>query len=149
MNESNPYIASQVEPEPRDRPTPYAVRLLLVLFVTSLGCLLAFAVGCPLAERFASPVPALLAASLLPAVGACVGGIRNRGQLLKIAGFAALGYLVGYALKPAIAGADAELIAKIRAQAIAFSFAPASLLAIIGAGFACPTRRRLQATARE
>jgi len=118
-----------------------SLRLVFVLSATAAGCLLAFVSGVWLSAYFNSDVPAILAATMLPTFGAMVGGVRNRRQLLKVAMFALIGWLLGYTLQPAISGRHNADIPSIIENWVATAFVPSSLLALIGASFAVRSAR--------
>jgi hypothetical protein len=116
------------------------VRLLTVLSATGLGCLLAAALGLMAAVQFDSPALAAIAISVLPALGAYVGGVRDRHQLTKIACYALVGWVLCYLLKPAVSRATKELTPDFELWWGTIAFAPGSLLGLIGAGFASRPR---------
>ena len=133
-SDSNPYLSSQVAGGPPERSRPPAIRLGPVLAGTSIGCVLATLLGYWLVLRTDSALPAVLAIGLLPAAGAYIAGIHDRWQLSKIAVYAAATLLLGYALRPRVAGVRPPDQSTISAQIVVFAFVPASALAIACAG---------------
>ncbi|WP_442481954.1 hypothetical protein [Aeoliella sp. SH292] len=114
------------------------MQLLLVLTATGLGCILAAALGLPASILLDSAIPAGLAITFLPALGTYVGGIRVPQQLAKIALYALTVWVLCSLLEPVVARAttDGERVPDFTWWYGAMAFVPASLLALIGAGFA-------------
>lgn len=142
MDDNNPYQASSAEPKPLERSKPFLLKLLLVVLSTSIGCGLAAVIGYWASMRMDSAVPAVLAMAILPAAGAWLAGIRNPNQLLKIAAYGVGVFLLCYALRPRVAGRFPPGKPNPNDRVSAYMFVPSSLLAVIGAGFAC--RREVQ-----
>lgn len=139
MDESNPYQSSGTRSEPQGTPPSDGPRLMLVLLGTSVGCGLAAAVGYWGAMFFDSISPALVAMAVLPAAGSWLAGVRDPDQLFKIAVYAVVVWLLCFSLRPRVAGRFPPGKPNPNDRVMAFTFVPASLLAVIGAGFACRT----------
>ncbi|MCO6043545.1 hypothetical protein NG895_06460 [Aeoliella sp. ICT_H6.2] len=139
MDESNPYQSSGTRSEPQGTPPSDGPRLMLVLLGTSVGCALAAAVGYWGAIFFDSISPALVAMAVLPAVGSWLAGVRDPDQLFKIAVYGVVVWLLCFSLQPAVAGRLPPGTPKVKIGWVGIAFAPSSLLAVIGAGFACRT----------
>ncbi|WP_425397630.1 hypothetical protein [Aeoliella sp.] len=137
MDDNNPYQSSNAEPKPLERSKPFLLKLLLVVLSTSIGCGLAATIGYWGETRIGSAVPAVLAMAILPAVGAWFAGIRDPDQLLKIAAYGVGVFLLCYALRPRVAGRFPPGKPNPNDRVSAYMFVPSSLLAVIGAGFAC------------
>lgn len=113
-------------------------RLLAVCFV---GCAIGSLAGLWLMLTFDAPMLAALAAGLLPTVTCWLAGLRDQKQLAKIALYAAVGWMLTFALQPAVAqsaASHAQRIAALPLVGLEWHI-PASvvstLLALIGVAF--------------
>jgi len=90
---------------------------------------------------FDAPMLAALAGGLLPTVTCWLAGLRDKKQLSKIASYAAVGWILTFALQPAMAQSAASHAQRIAALPLVGRewHIPASvastLLALIGAAF--------------
>ena len=73
-----------------------------LLLLTICYCIIGGVVGVYFSIGLGADAPSLIAAAAFPAFGAYLGGIRDRGLLAKIAGYALLGWLLCFALQPEI-----------------------------------------------
>lgn len=137
MHQPNPYQSSNAKPQALEPSEPFMLRLLVVLLSTSAGCGLAAAIGYWGAIVFDAITPAVVAMAVLPAAGAWLAGVREPNQLLKIAAYGVVVWLLCFMLEPAVSGRVLPGTPKVHAWWVAIAFVPSSLLTVIGAGFAC------------
>lgn len=140
VKETNPYESPSVGETHQAQEQSSRLRLVLVVALTGLGCLLAFAVGRWVSIPLDSVWPSVLAAALLPAVGSFAGGIRRPSQLAKIVAYGFFGWILCYELRPMVSGRIDPSQPSIHMIAHFASFIPSSLLSLVGAGFAARSR---------
>lgn len=142
MDDTNPFRSSSAAPRPLEKSWPGALRLFYVLLSTLAGCGLAAAIGYWAAVRLDSITPAVVAMAVLPAAGAWLGRVRDPNQLLKIAAYGVIVWSLCFMLRPRVAGKVPPDTPRVHVRWVAMAFVPSSLLAVIGAGFACRKLRR-------
>ena len=112
------------------------------MFACFAGCVIAALIGLLALLKFDMPILAMISAGLLPAIACWLAGMTNKKQLAKIAGYAAIGWMLTFMLQPAIAQTTASHVRRIMTMPllghdwhIPASFT-STLLALIGVYFA-------------
>lgn len=143
MDESNPYQSSNAQPSLPDRGQSLIPRMPVVLLSTSAACGLAAAIGYWGAASIGSVAPSVLSMLLLPAAGAWIAKVRSPNQLLKIAAYGVVGWYLCNSVQPAVSGKFNGGHPDVNSRWAVIAFVPASLLAVVGAGFACREESKL------